>query len=230
MLAAQEALNHKRLSTTMSHYIKENKRELNLYEEKKYKNNKMINSAFKWNKNSLGNSNNNNNKNADYIDSDEYNINYSEEDSMEDYNNLFDINFEKEVNFENKVFLNKKRAKKNFETEYKDKRGRENKYNLFNSILDESLENLKKEKVFIINALKDSGRIFIPYIESSKKSYQYADYAKLTIISEEDNEIFQKEGNDLLTKNSKCIFDYANVKTKNEKFVLFAKTNIKKIN
>jgi integrase len=225
--AAQKALNHKRLSTTMSHYIKENERELNLYEEKNYKNNKMINSAFKWDINSLDDSNNNN-KNADYIDSDEYNINSSEEESMEDNNNLFDVNFEKEAKFENKVFLNKKRAMKNLATEYIEKRGSENKYNLFNSILDESLENTKKEETFIINALRDSGRIFTPYIKSSKKSYQYADYAKLTIISEEDNEIFQKEVSDLLIKNSKCIFDYAFVKTKNEKFVLFAKTNIKK--
>ena len=69
---------------------------------------------------------------------------------------------------------------------------------------------IKKKEKFIIKALKYSGRIFTTYIEYNKKSYQYTD-AKLTIILEEDNEIFQKEVNDLLIKNHKCIFDFAYV-------------------
>ena len=225
--AAKKALNHKKMSTTLFHYIKENERELNLYEEKNYEYNQMINSVFKWSKNSLDDTKNNNQK-TDTIDLDEYNINSSEEDSLENYNNLFDVNFEKEMKYENKVFLNKKRARKSFINKYKNKREGEIKYNLFNSILDESLENQNKEQRFIINALKDSGRIFTPCIESNKKSYQFADYAKLTIKSEEDNEILQKEINDLLIKNSKCIFDYVYFKKYNERFVLFAKVNIKK--
>lgn len=225
--AAKKALNHKKMSTTLCHYIKENERELNLYEEKNYEYNQMINSVFKWSKNSLDDTKNNNQK-TDTIDLDEYNINSSEEDSLENYNNLFDVNFEKEMKYENKVFLNKKRARKSFINKYKNKREGEIKYNLFNSILDESLENQNKEQRFIINALKDSGRIFTPCIESNKKSYQFADYAKLTIKSEEDNEILQKEINDLLIKNSKCIFDYVYFKKYNERFVLFAKVNIKK--
>ena len=47
-LEAQKVLNHKNVTTTLSHYIKINDRGINLNEEKKYKNNKILNSAFNF--------------------------------------------------------------------------------------------------------------------------------------------------------------------------------------
>lgn len=47
--AAKEAVNHNRMSTTLSHYIKVNERNLELNEENKFKNNKKVISAFEFN-------------------------------------------------------------------------------------------------------------------------------------------------------------------------------------
>ena len=45
---AQNALNHKKVETTLAHYIKINERDIDLKEENKYKNNKTIISSFNF--------------------------------------------------------------------------------------------------------------------------------------------------------------------------------------
>ncbi len=94
ILEAKKALNHKNPSTTLSHYIKINERGLDLKEEKKYKHNISLNSAFNFF------DNDNKKKLWDYS-SDESNLSddFSEDNlgentkDVEEEENLFKINF-----------------------------------------------------------------------------------------------------------------------------------------
>ena len=92
ILEAKKALNHKNPSTTLSHYIKINERGLDLKEEKKYKPNITLNSAFNFF------DNDNKKKLWDYS-SDESNLSddFSEdnlgENTKDVEENLFKINF-----------------------------------------------------------------------------------------------------------------------------------------
>ena len=93
-LKAQKELNHKNVSTTLSHYIKINDRELDLNEEKKYKHNTILDSAFNF-------FNDSDNNNSESSSSNESNLSDDfSEDNLDDFNkneeeNLFKINFSK---------------------------------------------------------------------------------------------------------------------------------------
>jgi integrase len=72
LFEAKKALNHKNISTTLSHYIKINERNIDLKEETKFQNNKEVNNIFNFY-----------DKDKNYIDNNSY---YEESESSEEFN------------------------------------------------------------------------------------------------------------------------------------------------
>ena len=226
-LAAKEALNHKRISTTLSHYIKINERNLELYEEKKYMNNRRINSAFKFNSKEKRETIEQNSSEDSNL-SDESNNPSSNLNKEEIEDDLFSINYETEYKEENNLFLRRKR-KQEKSIEKKEKKSYIVKENdlIFTSPLDESLEKENLEKQFVKDALLESGRTFLSSVENKKESYNCANYSK-SYIDLKANDSNSKIINDIIIKSQQCIFDFVSIKKIKQKYVIYAKTNIKK--
>ena len=72
LFEAKKALNHKNISTTLSHYFKINERNIDLKEETKFQNNKEVNNIFNFY-----------DKDKNYIDNNSY---YEESESSEESN------------------------------------------------------------------------------------------------------------------------------------------------
>ena len=137
LFEAKKSLNHKNISSTLSHYIKINERNIDLKEETKFQNNKEINNIFNFY-----------DKDKKYIDNNSY---YEESESSEEFNSknlnnniekkeqkLFLRTFNKKSFKENKIFINKKRNRKEDNSGKANKNLNNIKNDIFDSVLDET--------------------------------------------------------------------------------------------
>ena len=228
-LKAQKELNHKNVSTTLSHYIKINDRELDLNEEKKYKHNTILDSAFNF-------FNDSDNNNSESSSSNESNLSDDfSEDNLDDFNkneeeNLFKINFSKfPLDSDKKNFLQRKRNLSENEFDIKTKNNlSEDHLKYFESVLQEPDNYELEEKNNIHNFLMECGRILVTKIESKKEQYQSSKYAKTEGKINIPDGINSNELNTLLEKNEKGFFEFFNILKRERRYSLYAKTNIKK--
>lgn len=228
-LKAQKSLNHKNVSTTLSHYIKINDRGLELEEERQYKNNEILNTAFNYFNDSDKNDSENYSSNESNL-SDDFSEDNLEDTNKNEEKDLFELNFSKfPLNNNNNKFLKRKRLL------YKDKTGTD-KNNIFEkthkkyfeSILQEPENSNLKEKNFIKNILMECGRIFTTKIESKKEQYQFSKYAKNLKKRNSLDDIDGKDLNSLFDKNEKGIYEFFDIQKKGKRYSLYAKKNIKK--
>ena len=224
-IEAQKILNHKNVSTTLSHYIKINDRGIELNEEKRYKHNKKLKTNFDFF-----------NKNNEY----DLEKSSSEESNLSDdfsYDNIDGKNKDEEEKLftqtipkpnVNTMFLNKKRNLIISEVIPIKEKTKENNNNFFDSILEEKYDSQYKEKSNIKNILKECGRFFVTVVESKKEQYQLSKYVKIENKSKILNQSDFEEINDTLVNNKIGIFEYAFIKKIGSKYNLSAKKNIKK--
>ena len=105
---AQEAFNHKKVETTLAHYIKVNERNIDLKEESKYKKDKAIISSFNFfnDKERLQEDSSSNDE-----EQEEENIDITEKDKFSDKNKelLFSLDYSNLLREEKTMFLGEKR-------------------------------------------------------------------------------------------------------------------------
>lgn len=196
-ILAQKALNHKNSGTTLSHYIKINERNIDINEENKYKNNKIIDSSFNYSGNNpyflegnLLSEEAEDSENEDSIEIDEY-------DKSEE-KKLFNCNISKKYNEENKIFLNKKRNIKSIIKKDSLFSKKKEFNNLFESVLENSKNSNNEEIKIRKEALKESGRLFVPTVQTKKETYLSSEFVPGNIKTNDFEETDEKIINDIM--------------------------------
>ena len=204
---AQNALNHKKVETTLAHYIKINERDIDLKEENKYKNNKTIISSFNFfdGKENLQEDTSSNNE-----DQEMENMDLMKEDKFteKDEDLIFDSDGKNLLDEEKAMFVGKKRKLKDSIITNDELISSKRTYeNLFDSILDNSKKTENEQEEIIKNALKESNRLFVPTIQPKRISYLSSVFIPENVKQEECLEPDGDIVNKIIIKNRKCIFD-----------------------
>lgn len=227
-IEAQKALNHKNINTTLSHYIKINDRGIDINEEKKYKNNKILNSAFNFFENySKDDSDSSSSINSDL--SDDYSEDNNRSNNLDDEETLFKLNINNIDKKEKIKFLERKRKSKNkIITNSENKNKNQDSKKFFDSILQDLDGDKLKEKENIKKILLECGRNFIPKIEAKKIQYQYSKFAKNRGIQNSLSNKDITQIKEILSKNENCLYDNILLKKLENRYFLFAKNDIQK--